>query len=463
MNQKMRELIGPQLSQGPGTDWLIKALHPSDPLTEVRGIPDQSSMPTTLLNWQSDVVITPEQGATGTWSADLTLLPDPCMFGRWKATDSQGVRYGFQLNSQLSPTGTYGECLRVLLNGAERWRLAYAGVTIYQDGPTLSDQGTVVAAQVPMEPRYYSPAATATTPNGDPISCAGAVTATYQDTDEPSYSELVRMPNAYFSQSKYGCYMPLKLSTNHQRWISAKDLVWDGSNWPTNLGGSPAEYPIIPAVQTFAKFPYGANDGSESGQTCAYFDYSTGSWAPVGATRSRLMNENVAHACFTNMSTQTRLVAYFRFGVEIQCLPSSIYSPYLKLSPPYDAGAIDAYFRISRELKDAYPADYNDLGKLWGVIKGVASKILPIVGHLGPIGQVISTVGSAFLSSSKEREAGKKTSGGGPRNPPPAAAVEEQKQVREARRILAASAPKARVVATSGGRPVKLRIQRAAQ
>lgn len=458
MNQKMRELIGPQLSTGSGTDWLIKALHPSDPLTEVRGIPDQSSMPTTLLNWQSDVVIRPTPGATGTWSADLTLLPDPCMFGRWKATDNQGTTYGFQLNSQLSPTGTYGECLRVLLAGAERWRLAYAGVTIYQDGPTLSDQGTVVAAQVPMEPRIFAASATATTPNGDPISCAAAPVQVFQAEDVPNYADLVRMPNAYFSQSKYGCYMPLKLGTNHQRWCSAKDLVWDGTSWPVVHATTPAEYPIIPAVTTFAGFPYGANDASATNQTCAFFEYANGTWSPIGATRSRLMNENVAHACFQNMSTETRLVAYFRFGVEIQCLPSSVYSPYLKLSPPYDQAAIESYYRISRELKDAYPADYNDLGKLWGVIKSVAAKVLPFVGAFGPVGQIISTIGNAVLATSRQSEQLKRDKaieGGGERNPPPAAMKEEHQLERA---VQAVTPRKLTVVRRTVAKPVRRRV-----
>lgn len=115
------------------------------------------------------------------------------------------------------------------------------------------------------------------------------------------------------------------------------------------------------------------------------------------------MNENWAHACFQNMSTETRLVCYFRFGVEIQALPTSPFSPYLKLSPPYDPAAIEAYFRISRELKDAYPADYNDLGKLWSVIKQVARRVLPAVGMLGPIGKTVSVLGSAILGPEDRR------------------------------------------------------------
>jgi hypothetical protein len=53
--------------------------------------------------------------------------------------------------------------------------------------------------------------------------------------------------------------------------------------------------------------------------------------------------------------------------------------------------ALDAYYAISRELKDAYPADYNDLGKIWDVIKKAAVNTLPLLRHVpyvGPFAEV---------------------------------------------------------------------------
>jgi len=92
------------------------------------------------------------------------------------------------------------------------------------------------------------------------------------------------------------------------------------------------------------------------------------------------------------------LVFNWRVGFEIQANPSSSLSPYLHLSPAYDPVAIADYFRISRELKDAYPADYNDLGKLWDVIKRVASFALPVISGMGPIGAMIGTAGGGLIS-----------------------------------------------------------------
>jgi len=54
-----------------GSDWCLKALHPADPLTEVRGVPDQSSVPSVFLNFQTVGSVKPSSHAVGTWGCDL--------------------------------------------------------------------------------------------------------------------------------------------------------------------------------------------------------------------------------------------------------------------------------------------------------------------------------------------------------------------------------------------------------
>jgi hypothetical protein len=391
-------------------------------------------MSTTLLNWQSDVVIKPSIGAAGAWSADITVLPDPCMFGRWMINDSVGATFGAAINTQMG--ATYDAALTALMAGAERWRLAYMGVTIYQDGPTLSDQGTVVAAQVPCEPTTHSFSASALS-GGVVNTDAGMKAIIFQNSDLPDFQTLVRMPNAYFSQSKHGCYMPIKLSTSHQAWHSTRDCVYDGTGWAVNAGATgvlPAY--IVPGGPTFAQYPYGHNaPGVVSPQMSVSLQGALNTdIAGTAAIRCFPCNENWGHVCFTNMSVATRLVAYFRVGFEVQALPSSVFSPYLKLSPPFDPLSIDAYYRISRELKDAYPADYNDLGKLWEVIKGVARTALPLVAGFGPLGKAASVVGSMLLGPTSDgiKQTIPQASVTVPENrdKPPAAAVERAQALR---------------------------------
>lgn len=290
------------------------------------------------------------------------------------------------------------------------------GVTIYADGPDLANQGTVVAANVPVEPHHYVPVSVANT-NPATRSFATMPGIKFQAGDVPSYDNLIRMPNAYFGQSKAGVYMPLKLSTNHMQWHSSADMKNDvsantdtGVNFLTEqqvIGGGPAPP---------SNYPY-------YGSGAAYLDPNNGMY--FTATRFMPCNENWGHCCFTNMSIATSLTLVFRVGYEVQCQPTSSFASFLKLSPPYDPQAIADYYAISRELKDAYPADYNDLGKLWGVIKNAAKTALPFVRQFGgPIGGAIAGVGDLLLNGSEE-----------PRDKLPAATVERAQKMIDASEV----------------------------
>jgi len=81
---------------------------------------------------------------------------------------------------------------------------------------------------------------------------------------------------------------------------------------------------------------------------------------------------------------------YVRCGFEIQVPAGSLYSPQLKMSPPHDAVAIENYFQIARQLKDAYPADYNDLGKIWDVISGAAKAVAPFLSAIPVAGPALA-------------------------------------------------------------------------
>lgn len=54
-------------------------------------------------------------------------------------------------------------------------------------------------------------------------------------------------------------------------------------------------------------------------------------------------------------------------------------SSFAQTSPEHDPVALGAYYAISRQLKDAYPADYNDLGKIVRTIADVAGPALSTI------------------------------------------------------------------------------------
>jgi hypothetical protein len=100
-------------------------------------------------------------------------------------------------------------------------------------------------------------------------------------------------------------------------------------------------------------------------------------------------NSNWADFSFKNLAVTTSLSFFYRFGFEVQVLPTSQMSPHLKLSPKHDPAALNAYFAISRELKDAYPADFNDLGMIWDIISSAAKAVAPALGAIPVAGPVL--------------------------------------------------------------------------
>lgn len=95
---------------------------------------------------------------------------------------------------------------------------------------------------------------------------------------------------------------------------------------------------------------------------------------------------------------------YYRGGWEYQVAPSTTLVSFAKTSPVYDPQALATYFKISRELKDGYPADYNDLGKILDVIKGAAKTVLPIASSVFPVLRPVSALVSAAGSGKQQSE-----------------------------------------------------------
>jgi len=361
-----------------GKDWCIKALHPSDPLTEVRGIPDQSSVPSVFLNYQTIAEITnPNPAAVGTWAADLALIPHPVGFMYVTATDSVGTTQSSVLNSQLAGAG-HNAKYQNLLSFAERWRLAYMSVTVYQDGADLTNQGTCVACQTVVKAHKFYP---------HYVNAGGATidfpqVYDFLPSDKPDYTKSQSMPNAYFSRSKEGCYMPLKLTETHQRWHSSGKSIQISAGGISALGQMGA---LATATGT-GVYPFPTLEQA----------WVNGDLAGGEAT-SDLCNDVWGFLDFKNLALTTRLQVFVRAGYEIQVQPGSLLSPQQKLSPPEDVIAMQNYFTISRELKDAYPSDYNDAGQIWDVISGVAktaSSVLSSIPH--PVAQGIgAAIGGA--------------------------------------------------------------------
>lgn len=414
-----------------GADWCLKALHPSDPLVEVRGIPNMESLSTVHMNYQSTYKISPQAGATGTWGFKATVLPNPVQFMEIDVLDSvapAGVEWNC-LNTQISGS-TFTARSTNFLAMAERWRMTYMGVTCYQDGPDLANQGSIVACQVPVEGWEYP---LATDGTGSILSSAFPVIA-YQTSDQPVFEQAQAMPNSYFNRSREGCYMPLRLGSDVTRWRSAKDsylsceVIDVGqlgfARLPSTVGNP------WPHTNAAHADPYLGADG--------FYANPTGT-THVGTPIPGMLSSVWGHIIAQNLDVSTSFTFYVRMGLELQVQPSSVLAPQMKLSPPYDAEALETYYRISRELKDAYPADFNDLGKMWDVVSNAAKLVLPWVAKAGPYGAAVATLGGGAVKLGDSIRARKKDS----RDLPSAAQVERARnQVATSRALVVYKPPR---------------------
>jgi len=362
-----------------GKDWCVKALHPSDPLTEVRGIPDQSAVPSVCLNYQSVFTLNMSAGQQAPWAFDLTMLPHPYFLAAWDSPkgmspESGTATHGNFWNTQLVPAGTGGQPPDYVLYDAWtklalRWRLAYMSVTVYQDGPDLANQGTIVVSQAPITPLVVGGCTTSVQANR----YVSTRIAMFNPAEEgPNFSRSQAMPNAMMGKSKEGAYAPLKLTDTVQDWHTT---MHDYGVQMLDVQGQPDTAFTLMNPSSAPSWPFWSVMPMVNNGATGVF---------TGNRVVDLLQDNVCHISARNLADTTSYAFHFRMGVEVQLAPSSTLTPQLKLSPPYDPAALEAYFRISRELKDGYPADYNDFGKMWDAISNAVRILRPALNVVLP-------------------------------------------------------------------------------
>jgi len=429
-----------------GKAWCLKALHPADPFVEVKGIPDESSVPSVFVNYQTIQLLSPPAGSVDGWNGILSMMPHPINFGTWRTSDlaSAHTATGVHLNAQLTGV-THGNKFSALIAQAARWRLAYMSCTIVQDGADLSNQGTIVAAQSIVSPLKV---------NCD-VQVVDGVTHTtnlvvaqphvlcFDPQMIPVYANLQSMPNAYFARSKEGLYMPLKLTRTHQNWRSTADAIQytmgsagTGPNWLT--GGSVT---LTNGTDTWP-FPGFATATPFAGV------------GTVPGVTSDLCNDIWGSIAWNNLALTTSLRVFYRVGYELQVMPGTELTPFQSVSPKYDPRALLDYYAISRELKDAYPENFNSLGKIWDEISGVLKMAAPVVSMIPGYGSLVGGVMTGAQAIGDTIRRATKSNG----ENPSAAAVEKGQQA--VKLISAAAANKdvraaRRVIAKAQGRKSK--------
>lgn len=162
-------------------------------------------------------------------------------------------------------------------------------------------------------------------------------------------------------------------------------------------------YGKVPIATEVLSYPHPGLNSFYSNMTSQIFD---------GDLVPRIGNDLVAHIAGKNISVQSGFNMMVRLGLECQVANGADLSPFARVSPASDRKAIEQYFAISRLMKDGYPASYNNLGKLWNVIRSTALTIAPML-SLGPhpamkaIGAITGGVAS-LLPAYKEKPKSKR-------------------------------------------------------
>lgn len=409
------DAYGPTLgSTVSGRAWALKALHPSDPVTDVVGVPDRTAVATTCINYQQSTTITPPPGSVGSWGGEIRVIPDPTVFATcsMRDADSSHAEAWTHFNTALADN-VVDAVTAWSRSGLERWRLIYYGVTVYLDAPATASQGSIVAAQYAVRPVLHSASTVgwydAQEDRLRERILPGHRLCRYQERDCPTYSTLHQMPNAYAGLALDGCYMPLKLDASHAEWHDQSDYVMEISSWQAARSlDTGAETLTIPQAS-------GSNAvGPYAPWAQCYLDSLV---SFQGQPHYLPMQSNLGTIALAGLSLDATVRVVYRVGIEAMAQPGTGYAPFMKTAPGFDAVAVDTYFRIARELKDAYPAEYNDFGKLWTVIKSVASKVapfvLPFMGPAGPIVKGVAGLVGGAIDKAIERKKAKSSAAPG--------------------------------------------------
>jgi hypothetical protein len=244
----------------------------------------------------------------------------------------------------------------------ETYRVNALSTTGVFVGPTVEDQGSILASQFIDATRDYS-----YTPGDGKV--YGPIANMWVDP-LPAMSEASMGQRPYISDARNGWYCPQKLD-QPGHWARTNDIALRGR---VTAAGNPAE--IVNA--DVLRWPQSLT------QT-------------VGTTLwPRLYDESACQIFVQGLSVHTSFRVTVRLVLEMGVTPSNDFAPFASDPAPPDPVAYELYTSICNELMDGYPSDYNDLGKIWGKIKSVAKKAAAFI---DPIAGVAAAAGVPFAKA----------------------------------------------------------------
>jgi len=301
-----------------------------------------------------------------TWSARFVLKNDPlCPLDILTVNDSathansSHVTVMNQCFFTGAPVGTHTETeYHATLNSfriaCEQYRMTALSVTGYFIGATMTDQGSIIAAQTSDSEQCVNMIDILDPEGGNPrVVCP----MLYQITQSiPTYDAMTMGVNPYVSPAKEGFYMPYKMM-DPEKWHSADDVCY-----MVRSGNA------IAATQRpgFGFYTQAYPEGNYTGST--YEDAHFGPWL-------RPLDQGIGVTHVRSVARTSSFRITLRVCIEVMTRPDSSLASFTEPPALPDDHAVHMYYEIASRLNDAYPARDNSNGTLWQKIKNVAGTI----------------------------------------------------------------------------------------
>lgn len=372
-----------------GYQWLRKALHPADVTIKAPRAPSHGTRPTATqectVTFAVDAPAPDPAEPDAPWRMGIFMKNDPLapiqLAYANETTAAPNTTRLVGLNqcfaNGLGPVSSsftqadYNSVLNFFRASCEQYRvnaLSFTGVFI---GATLTDQGSVVSAQVAdaHQDACIIPGSLDTTTNG-------VSHRAYLITQLPPYSDsLVMGSSAYVRKAKEGVYVPYKMQ-HPGEWFSSDNIcrVVRTANAFTGLYNKWADVSTSP-------YPHGNVLGDH---------HTPGMWLPP-------LDDNLSVTWFTGLARTTSFRITYRICIEVMTRPDSMLAPFCELPALPDDHATVMYYEIASRLKDAYPSDDNDKGTLWNKVKDIARGIWSVASPA--LATAFPGVGSALVGA----------------------------------------------------------------
>lgn len=392
-----------------GRDFVIKALHPAEPSIPGVAIPDGSTSKSIVKTFMTAVSIAAPADAVADTKMDIELnaLPHPITVASYKIsyTNAGGAAtaYGTIRNAQMGqlPAGNDDAVANsaFFADAASSWRMTSYSMTGVHDASAINNQGTIRAHQAPSSMLKFAGSVVETT--SSKLTC-GLPIGGFQSEAAPTYDQMAQI-GMFTGKLSDGFYMPLRLGTDAAYWRSPADMFIPLKGFTdVAADGTPGRL-LLDAAQPAAAV---ATSNFPFYDTVLLPAFYTAAAGIAGYGVQGFLSDNWGRICIKGMHVSSNIVLTIRLGLECRVNTRSVWATELTTAPVADPAAILAYKAMSQQMADAFPADYNDLGRIWEWISNAAKSLAPALNLVPVVGPAINgIVGGATFIGDKIAEA----------------------------------------------------------